>query len=351
MIPRDSSGRSPLWLGYVVAVSGVLICAGARALLEPVLGSQVLLLPYVLAVLPSAWIGGVGPGLTATALSVIAAVGSFVRPVAATDWIDVDTHIALFAFEATFIVALTVGVRRSRDLAAAHSAAKDALLAAVSHDLRTPLNVISGWAAQLLQRPDDPDLVRRAATAVQRTVLTQQRLVEDLLDVSRAARGKLTIAREPVDLHALVDDAVHGVRAAADRKRLALDVCVDVAIGPVIGDPVRLLQVVGNLLDNAVKFTPPHGRVSLVVVADGDGVRIEISDTGAGIPKEELKRVFEPFHQAHGRHGSGGGLGLGLAIVRQLVELHGGSVDVESAGANAGSRFVVRLPAGSAQAA
>jgi signal transduction histidine kinase len=339
------------WQGYVIAVIGVLVCTVARALLEPFLGSQAFLLPYVLAVLPSAWIGGVGAGLAATALSVVAAIGVLgAAPATPPGWMDTDTHIALFAFEATLIVALTVAVRRSRDTAAAHNAAKDGLLAAVSHDLRTPLSVITGWATHLQRQPDDPAIVERAAAAIQRAVQTQQRLIEDLLDVSRAANNKLTIAHEPVDLNRLLEDVVEGVRAAADRKRVALDVHVAAPIGPLAGDPARLQQVFGNLLDNAVKFTPPHGRVSLVVDESGGSVRVEVADTGAGIPKDEIAKVFEPFHQIPQRHGTGGGgLGLGLAIARQLIDLHGGTIRVESPGVNRGSRFVVTLPADSGQ--
>jgi signal transduction histidine kinase len=340
---RKGSAR---WHGYAVAIVGVLICTAARELLEPLLGSQALLLPYVLAVLPSAWIGGVGPGLAATGLSVVTAIGVFgiARLPGGGNWIDTETHVALFAFEATLIVALTSAVRRSRDTAAAHSQAKDALLAAVSHDLRTPLSVIMGWTAHLQRQPDNAQIVRRAADAIQRAVRTQQRLIEDLLDVSRAANNKLAIVREPVDLSRLLEDVVEGVRGTADRKRVALDVHVVAAIGPLAGDPTRLQQVFGNLLDNAVKFTPPHGRVSLLVEESGGNVRVEVSDTGAGIPKEQLAKVFEPFHQVERRHGNGGGLGLGLTIARHLVELHGGTIRAESGGVNRGTRFVVTLP-------
>jgi signal transduction histidine kinase len=334
------------WHGYALAVLGVFVCSVARELLQPLLGQQALLLPYVIAVLPSAWIGGLGAGLAATLLSVAAAVGFFIRPAPPSDWIDTDTHIALFAVEATLIVALTVAIRRAHDTAAAHSAAKDALLATVSHDLGTPLNVVTGWAAQLLARPDDAGLVRRAAAAIQRAVQAQRTLVDDLLDVSRATANKLTIAREAVDLNALLEDAVDGVRAAAAQKRLTLEVKCTAPIAPVLGDPTRLQQVFGNLLANAVKFTPANGTVAIAAGSVAGGVCVEVTDTGLGIPRDQLSKVFEPFHQVHRKRDmEAGGLGIGLAIARRIVQLHGGTISVDSAGANRGSTFVVMLPA------
>jgi signal transduction histidine kinase len=318
-------------------------------MLHPVLGSQALLLPYVLTILPAAWIGGIGAGLTAMVLSVAATVGLFFWPSPPGGWMDADVHLALFAIEAALIVVLTVAVRRAHATAAGHNAAKDALLAAVSHDLRAPLNVIGGWTSLLARQGDDPAVVARATAAIQRAVSVQRRLVDDLVDLSRATAQKLVIAREPVDLHALLGDAIQAVRADADLKHLAIDLHQAAAAARVEGDATRLQQVFGNLLANAVKFTPAHGRISVAALPVPEGVRVEVSDTGPGIPREELSRVFDPFHQVNrARDVSSGGLGLGLSIAHHIVEAHGGSLRAESAGADCGSTFVVTLPAGPA---
>ncbi len=223
---------------------------------------------------------------------------------------------------------------------------KDDFLATLSHELRTPLNAIVGWATILRSQPGDPALAQRAVTVIERNARIQKQLIEDILDVSRVVTGKLRLVVGPVDLGAVVEAALESVRPSAQAKQIALEVSCPPDLGPLEGDSDRLHQVVWNLLSNAVKFTPVGGRVSVRAAREPGGVRLTVEDTGAGVEPEFLPHMFERFRQADSsstrRHG---GLGLGLAIVRHLVELHGGTVEAKSEGSGRGATFTVRLPA------
>jgi PAS domain S-box-containing protein len=222
---------------------------------------------------------------------------------------------------------------------------KDDFLATLSHELRTPLNAIVGWATILRSQAGDPALAQRAVTVIERNARIQKQLIEDILDVSRVVTGKLRLVVAPVDLGAVVEGALESVRPSAQAKQIALEVSCPRDLGPLEGDADRLQQVIWNLLSNAVKFTPLGGRVSVRAAREAAGVRLEVEDTGAGVDAEFLPHMFERFRQADSsstrRHG---GLGLGLAIVRHLVELHGGTVEAASAGPGQGATFTVRLP-------
>jgi PAS domain S-box-containing protein len=222
---------------------------------------------------------------------------------------------------------------------------KDDFLATLSHELRTPLTAILGWAKLLADGQIAESKAADAFAAIYRNARSQAQLVDDLLDVSRVITGKLRIEVVPVNLAAVVEAAAAVVRPAAEAKRVGLNVETDSGAATVNGDPVRLQQVVWNLLSNAVKFTPAGGRVEVRVGREGSQMEVAVSDTGQGIEAEFLPHVFERFRQADmGTTRRHGGLGLGLAIVRHLVELHGGTVTAESAGAGRGSTFTVRLP-------
>ena len=222
---------------------------------------------------------------------------------------------------------------------------KDEFLATVSHELRTPLTAILGWAHLLRGGMLEAGAAANALETIERNARSQAQLIDDLLDVSRIVTGKLRLDVVPVDPHSFIDPAVEAVRPAAEAKGVELRKVIDAGAGVVVGDPARLQQVVWNLLSNAVKFTPAGGRVELRLGRADAHVEIVVSDTGAGIDPDFLPHVFERFRQADQRttrrHG---GLGLGLSIVRHLVELHGGAVRVESAGEGAGSTFTVTLP-------
>jgi signal transduction histidine kinase/ActR/RegA family two-component response regulator len=222
---------------------------------------------------------------------------------------------------------------------------KDEFLATLSHELRTPLNAMLGWVQMLRSGRLDEHTTNRALEIIERNTKAQAQLIEDLLDVSRIITGKLRIEVRQLDLVPVVGAALDTVRPAAAAKQIELVARLDPAAGPVSGDPDRLQQVAWNLLSNAVKFTPAGGRVTVTLTRCGPNVRLRVTDTGKGIDPVFLPYVFERFRQADSssrrRHS---GLGLGLAIVRHLVELHGGTVQAESAGEERGASFAITLP-------
>ncbi len=230
--------------------------------------------------------------------------------------------------------------------AQAASRLKDEFLATVSHELRTPLNAIVGWAQVLQAGKRDEATLNRALESIGRNAAAQAGLVNDLLDVSRIVSGQMRLDLQPVRLAAVVEAAIETIAPAADAKRIRLVPALGADPGAVTGDPARLQQVVGNLLSNAVKFTPPGGRVTIHLERGGGQVLLRVSDTGLGISPDFLPHVFDRFRQADSsptrRHG---GLGLGLAIARYLVELHGGHIVAESPGEGGGATFTVALPA------
>ncbi|HYO92107.1 MAG TPA: ATP-binding protein, partial [Pyrinomonadaceae bacterium] len=222
---------------------------------------------------------------------------------------------------------------------------KDEFLATLSHELRTPLTAILGWSSMLRAGQLDSETAARAIEAIERNAKAQRQIIEDLLDVSRIITGKLRLDVREVDPVALIDNAIEAVRPAAEAKNVRIQKLIDTGAGRLTGDPSRLQQVCWNLLSNAVKFTPKGGRVEMRLERTASHVEISVSDTGQGIGPDFLPFVFDRFRQADStttrRHG---GLGLGLAIVRHLVELHGGTVRAESAGAGHGATFTVTLP-------
>jgi signal transduction histidine kinase/ActR/RegA family two-component response regulator len=222
---------------------------------------------------------------------------------------------------------------------------KDEFLATVSHELRTPLTAIIGWTHMLRGNGLDAKSKARALEIIERNAKSQAQLVEDILDVSRVITGKLRLNVAPVDAAAVINAAIDSVQLAAETKGVQLAVTLDPSARHIAGDANRLQQVVWNLLSNAIKFSPAGGRVEVRLERAGEAVRISVSDTGDGISPEFLPFIFDRFRQADGtstrRHG---GLGLGLSIVRHLVELHGGTVAAESAGEGCGSTFTISLP-------
>ena len=224
---------------------------------------------------------------------------------------------------------------------------RDEFMATVSHELKTPLNSILGWARMLKAGDLDENQVKRALSTIIKNSETQNRLIEDLLDVARVISGKLVLEFEPVDPAELVQDAIEIVRPAARSKNIEIvqQTSESAVAAAVQGDRNRLMQVLSNLLTNSIKFTPDGGRIGVVVDEADRKLTIAVTDNGIGITPEFLPKVFERFRQdAPGSNGNGG-LGLGLAIVRQLVEMHGGWMDVESDGRDKGSKFTVTLPA------
>jgi signal transduction histidine kinase/CheY-like chemotaxis protein len=222
---------------------------------------------------------------------------------------------------------------------------KDEFLATLSHELRTPLNAILGWSHVLLARKPDESTMNRAIETIERNARSQSRLIDDLLDISRIITGKIRLNVQAIELVAVIESAIDTVQPAADAKEIRLQSVLDPSAGPVLGDTERLQQLIWNLLSNAIKFTPKGGRVQIGLKRINSHVEISVTDTGQGISAEFLPFVFDLFRQADSSlTRSFGGLGLGLAIVRQLVELHGGTVSVESSGEGQGATFTVNLP-------
>jgi PAS domain S-box-containing protein len=235
--------------------------------------------------------------------------------------------------------------RQAREEAEAANRAKDEFLATVSHELRTPLNAILGWARMLSSGMLDAARMEHAIETIERNAQVQTELIEDILDVARIVTGKMQLHIRPVSWATLVKAAVDTVRPTAEAKGVALRAQLAEVPDGTTGDPERLQQVVWNLLSNAIKFTPPGGVVEVTLTQAEGAVEVAVQDSGKGIPQEFLPRVFERFSQADGiSTRSHGGLGLGLAIVRNLVEQHGGEVAAESQGEGKGARFIVKVP-------
>jgi len=240
---------------------------------------------------------------------------------------------------------LTAQALAARRTAEEANRLKDDFLATVSHELRNPLNSIVGWAGLLSSGKLDPKKTSRAIEAITRAAQAQDQIINDLLDVSRIISGRLRLDIRPLRLVEVLETAIETIRPAAEAKEIRLQVLLDPAASPMAGDPDRLRQVFWNLLSNAVKFTPKNGRIQIHSQRIDSHVEIIISDTGIGIEPEFLPFVFDRFRQGDsGPNRQSPGLGLGLAIVRSLVELHGGTVWVESKGKGWGSSFSVILP-------
>jgi len=222
---------------------------------------------------------------------------------------------------------------------------KDEFLATLSHELRTPLNAIIGWSDMLRKGSLEPEAARRAVESIHRNAKAQNSLIDDVLDVSRIVRGKVQLEKQAIDMVELVESAVDSVRPTAEAKEVEIVTEFRPIPAPVTGDPSRLRQVFWNLLANAIKFTPRGGYVRVSIRYSADQVLVTVSDNGVGISREFLPHVFDRFTQSDSsitrRHS---GLGLGLAIVRHIVELHGGTVGAESAGEGKGAAFTVALP-------
>jgi signal transduction histidine kinase/CheY-like chemotaxis protein len=251
-------------------------------------------------------------------------------------------HLAEHAAVAIRNTQLLAREQRARADAETANHSKDEFLATLSHELRTPLNAILGWAVTLRTARLDERLSTRAVEVIERNARALGQLIEDLLDVSRIVTGKLRLDVRLVDLVTVTEAALDAVRPAADAKGIRLQTVLDPRAGPVSGDPDRLQQVVWNLLSNAIKFTPKGGRVHVRLQRVDSHIEIVVSDTGRGVAPELLPYVFDRFRQdsASARHG----LGIGLALVRHLVELHGGTATAESPGPDQGATFTVRLP-------
>jgi signal transduction histidine kinase len=325
---------------------------------------------FVAAVMVSAWYGGLGAALLATTLAVLVSSFFLLPPLYTLNLADSEDvgHLGLFILVAVFISSLHQKVRsaqrraevlagereilllreqEARVEAEVATRARDEFLAMVSHELRAPINTILGWSEILkLSGSSDKASFSKAIEAIERNSRNQSRLINDLLDSSRILAGKFHVDMHQIDLTNVVQAALEAVRQAADAKQIQLQVKSVAGVGLVSGDPNRLQQVMWNLLSNAIKFTPCGGHIKVQLQRVTSQLELAVSDTGIGIRPDFLPFVFDRFSQSdHTNVRRHEGLGLGLAIARQIVELHGGTIEAESPGAGLGSTFRIKLPA------
>jgi len=341
-------------LRYFVAIAATAVAFTARFLLKSALGNIAPLLLFTLSVVVAAWYGGLGPGLLATALSLLLGDYFFIAESLAERmeealFLGIGISISILSQARLSLLAfrqqLLASERDARKVAEDANRLKDEFLSTVSHELRTPLTAINGWALMLRAGRLDAAQADRALETIVRSAKSQNQLINDLLDVSRITTGRMRLDVAPLKLGSVIEAAVETVRPAAEAKGIRLSALLDPAADTVSGDAERLQQVVWNLLSNAVKFAPKGGRVEVRLERADSHVEIVVADNGQGIKPEFLPYVFEHFRQEDsGTNRQWGGLGLGLAIVRHIVELHGGTVHAASEGLGKGATFTVALP-------
>jgi signal transduction histidine kinase len=338
--------------GYAVAVTATALAWLLTQLIHAPWVEPNKLLLFIAAVTLSSWYAGLGPGLLATLLSAVAGTHFLIST-------DYATHVSLrlvvvqlaeFILLSLLICLLNAArlsaqrrTEAARAEAEAANRARDVFIAHASHELRTPLTSIVGWM-RLLRHNLLPEAERaRALEIVARNARVQSMLVDDLLDASRIATGKLHLNHETVDLTVVLTDALNIVRPTAEEKGVKVDTTVRQRSVQTLGDYDRLQQILWNLLSNAVKFTPAGGSIKVLLDAADGQARVSVRDTGMGIKPEILPHIFESFRQDEAAR-SHRGLGLGLSIARSLAESHGGSISAESEGEGFGSTFTLTLP-------
>ncbi|HEY6125179.1 MAG TPA: ATP-binding protein [Steroidobacteraceae bacterium] len=348
-----------LALRYGSAIVVVLLIAGIRALLAPLLGTQAPLLPFVLGVFAAAYLGGRGPALLASLLTPILATLWFTnwpQDAPPLQWIS---HVVFFlliaALSAQLMHELQKRSRTEREalaMAASHAQAlqeadrrKDEFLAMLAHELRNPLAPIRNVAYVLTKGMADNATVRRSAQMLERQANHLTHLVDDLLDVARITRGRVVLKRETLSLDSIAESALETVQPLLDARSQTVSLRRQAEQVFVDADGVRLCQVVANLLTNAIKYSPERSRIDIVIDASADDASISVHDPGVGIDAQLLPLLFDPFLQGDRTlDRAQGGLGVGLTIVKLLVEMHGGAVSAYSAGLGKGSEFRIRLP-------
>lgn len=344
--------RSSFALRYGVAAAGIIISALLYAAIDHLVDGGSPFLAFTPAVMIAAWFGGLGPGLFATVLGGMIGNYFWVEPLhtlvirAPHELI----HTIVFYVVGISISLMSRSLERARAHAVAANGAKDHFLAVLSHELRNPLSAIVAAGSALEESAGLSTEAHRDLTVIQRNAALQARLIDDLLDVSRVSHGKILLQVETCDVHEVLRHSLDGVRSDAEAKGLNLRVDAAAAKSFVRADPARLQQVFWNLLRNAVKFTPAGGSImvrshNVMATNDEAMVVVEVQDTGRGIEPQDLERIFQPFEQGSGSEAQrAGGLGLGLALCKALVELHGGAIRASSAGRGHGSTFTVELP-------
>ena len=344
----------PLPVRHFVALTAVVIAFLASRTTPAIIDEGGVFLLFSITVIGAAWFAGTGSALSVTVLgAILGAAGDRGGLTVA-----VHTHLALFVLEGLLLTALVAELRRARRVAEraasdaqgarrdveAASRMKDEFLGTISHELRTPLNAVLGWLHLVRSGKLDSATETRGLDAIERNVRLQAQLTADLLDVSRALTGRLNLDIAPLSLKGIIDEAVSQVASPAMAKDVTIHVTTVPGLPTVRGDANRLRQIVWHLLANAIKFTPRGGEVFLALETN-DMACITVRDTGPGVARDFLPRIFDRFTQADSSPTRGaGGLGVGLSLVRELVERHGGDIKVANDAKGGGAVFTVRLP-------
>lgn len=349
---RPLDPRASFVLRYGVAATGIIASALIYAAIDRLLDGGTPFLAFTPAVMAAAWFGGLGPGLFATVLGAL--IGNFfwVAPlytlviVSPHEWI----HTMVFYAVGIALSLMSRSLERARANAVAANGAKDHFLAVLSHELRNPLSAIVAASSDLEENTRLSEEGRRDLKIIQRNVTLQARLIDDLLDISRVSHGKILLQFEVCDAQEILSHAVEGCRSDALSKGLNIRIDATATSAYVRADPARLQQIFWNVLRNAIKFTPSGGSViarskNEIGPLGESTLVVEVQDTGRGIPPQDLARIFQPFDQGSGVEAQrAGGLGLGLALCKALVGLHGGTIRANSAGPDQGATFTVELP-------
>ncbi|HXR93622.1 MAG TPA: HAMP domain-containing sensor histidine kinase [Steroidobacteraceae bacterium] len=354
--PRSWAG----WQRYLVGVGLTVLAWLASLAMQAVTGGRVVIIPFFPAMIAVALYAGVGPGVMSTVITVLIAFTSWRGGWGANSYLPVSDAWALlmFVLSATLIMIIAARLRQveqrraellalerqAREEAERAGRMKDEFLATLSHELRNPLSAIVGWAQVLHTQPLPPQVVR-GLEVIERNARAQTRIVDDLLDMSRISAGMARLDIRNVDLQKVVDAAILPIQPAAHAKRITIDRVAAASPLTASCDPDRLQQVIANLLTNAVKFTPEGGWIEVRLEHRPPHVEISVRDNGIGIDPGFLPFVFDRFRQADpSSTRQHSGLGLGLSICKQLVELHGGTIRASSDGTGKGSTFTIRLP-------
>jgi signal transduction histidine kinase len=364
--PVDS-GMPAAWRGYVFAVVLAGIAFAASLAMQAMIGGRLFIMPFFPAMIAVALYAGVGPATVCSLIALLAVLTAWRGGWGASSALRIGDAwtLAMFVLSATLIMVIAARLRsaeqrrsvllalerQAREEAERAGRMKDEFLATLSHELRNPLSAIVGWAQVLHTQPLPPQVVR-GLEVIERNARAQTRIIDDLLDMSRIAAGMTRLDLRSVDLQKIVDSAILPIQPAAHAKGIKIEKVADASLGLTSCDPDRLQQVISNLLTNAVKFTPQGGWIEVRVEQRHPHAEISVRDSGIGIEPAFLPFVFDRFRQADSsstrQHT---GLGLGLSICKQLVELHGGTIRASSEGNGKGATFTVRLPLSEVQLA
>ncbi len=341
LAPFRSRGLTP----YAVGIASVVVATLLRYLVDAFLGEHLSFSFYFLAVAVTAWIGGVWPALLTALLSSLAGNYFFTHTRGS---LSIDTQEELFSLLLFIAVCTVIGLLSEISLRALERAkvaerAKDDFIAAVAHELRSPLSAIQ--YANTFQRVSGDEEAKEHSDLIERQVQQLDTLIEDLLDLSRVGHGKIRLQRQHVNASSVVDGAIEKARPLIESHKHSLTFDISPEPMPLEVDPQRMEQVLANLLTNAAKYTLDGGEIVICAKPEVNSIVFSVRDNGIGISPEILPRVFDLFTQAErSRERHEGGLGIGLALVRKITEMHGGTVRAESAGKNRGSEFTVTLP-------